>query len=44
MPIRHRQSLAGAQRLVIKQLKEKDRGKVDQLAAGGGDLDKALRS
>ena len=33
-----------AQRLVVEQLKDKYRGKVDQLAAGGGDLDKALRS
>jgi hypothetical protein len=33
-----------AQRLVVEQLKDKYRGKFDQLAAGGGDLDKALRS
>jgi hypothetical protein len=33
-----------AQRLVVEQLKDKYPGKVDQLAAGGGDLDKALRS
>ena len=33
-----------AQRLVVEQLKDKYPGKVDQLAAGGGDLEKALRS
>jgi hypothetical protein len=33
-----------AQRLVVEQLKDKYRGKVDQLAAGGGDFDKELRS
>ena len=33
-----------AQRLVVEQLKDKYRGKVDQLAVGGGDLDRTLGS
>lgn len=33
-----------AQRLVVEELKDTYRGKVDQLEAGGGDLDTTLRS